>query len=208
MFCPLYRWKLTELAASGGEMSERVRRHLEQCPDCRRDFDAARFVEQRLRADLPPVSPLSNPLRERIRLATSTQPAAGFHPGPSRRLIPVMSALAAGAVVLAVATVLLDPSRDGAPQAESPVAQRSPAVTDGEETPPRDPDGIVRSPEEREAHRKLWGDREEQIQGLRRLFDDSAPRAGEQQGEWWELWYRLMRANPADSNAASRPSDP
>jgi len=106
MLCKVYRRELSESLDAGEALPTMLAAHVATCDACREHYESLTALEGRLRQSVPPEAPLSAELRERIRrsvAATSVAPTMTFR----RRLIPVLTGLAAAAcVALAVAYFL------------------------------------------------------------------------------------------------------
>jgi len=136
MWCTISRYRISRRCDDGRPLGPLVRRHVENCPDCRqfqRDLsELARRLADDARRDAPGVS---SELHQRILRAIDAEPAplaapAQAAPVPRPRLrLYALSSLAAAAAVLLTATILYVASRG--PDVVSPPAGGLPSLGSG-----------------------------------------------------------------------------
>ncbi len=115
MFCPLYKWKISQALDSGKTISSNVYKHLQRCDTCREYAELCSSLKQKFTLDKKVIlQDFDEVLNEKIMAAIPEKPELGTEPGRSSRtpkwpfgrpaLIP---SLAAALTVLAFAISLL-----------------------------------------------------------------------------------------------------
>jgi anti-sigma factor RsiW len=135
-----------------GRRSARVRDHLDRCPACREEEEAARLVPEALGAwrDVPPPEDGLHRLETRLAFAPPAPPPPDRSGRVLRFAIPYAAGIATAALVLLVAMpILLPQAPQPAPDpAEGTVVEADPGLRPGE-VPLRDVGPYVVGPDER-----------------------------------------------------------
>jgi hypothetical protein len=106
MFCPIYKWKISQAMDSGKTTSGKVQRHLRRCDSCREYAELCTSFRSKFTQDKQAIlEDFDESLNKKIMLAIPERAELG--PEPRRKTLALIPSLAAAITVLVISVSII-----------------------------------------------------------------------------------------------------
>lgn len=106
MFCPIYKWKISQAMDSGKTISSNVQRHMTKCDSCREYAELCTSLKPKFTQDKQAIlEDFDESLNKKIMMAIPARAELGTE--PRRRTLALIPSLAAAITVLVISVSII-----------------------------------------------------------------------------------------------------